>query len=196
MKRYFPLVVSLAVVVSSGCRGRWRDEDTVTQAVWSDDDSGQAYVVQRYQERHIFQIIETVTEHRGFAYEVFVQRGDGSGRRSLTGARPGQAGPDLYYMASQGGARKVVQLTSNPATQLVFNSEDFSCVVTANGRCEMVDDMTVKRMVWDAIPAAAEYFQSPESEGFGVIKFIAEDVEVLCMAEGHEPVCVELGCCC
>ena len=103
---------------------------------------------------------------------------------------------NAYYMASMSGARKVTQLTANQATQLLFNSEDFSCVVTADGRSEMVEDMTIKRIVWDAIPASGEYFESPESEAFGVIKFVADSIEVLCMAEGHEPVCIDLrGCC-
>ena len=93
--------LALALVGSSAC-SRWRNKDTVAQAVWADDDSGQAYVVQLYQERKINQILETITERRNFRYQVFTQNPDGSGRRALTSARAGQAGPDLYYVRSQG----------------------------------------------------------------------------------------------
>ena len=123
--------------------------------------------------------------------------GDGKPRMRWMGAIAQDPDDEnTYYMASQSTARKVAQLTGNPATQLVFGEQDFSCIATVNGKSEMTQDMAIKRMVWDALPGAAQYFDGPESEGFGVIKFTAESIEVLCLSEGREPVRVDLTSCC
>ena len=98
----------------------------------------------------------------------------------------------IRYMECGAQSRKMAELAANPAAQLVFNSADFSCVVTVDGVAGAVEDMDTKRMVYEAVPASADYFPSPESEMFGVIRFQATVIEVLCMSEGHEPVRVEL----
>lgn len=92
----------LGVLLATGACSRWKDKQTVSVAVWSDDDAGQAYMVQHYEERKINQILETITERRNFEYQVFVQNPNGSGRHALTSLRAGQAGPDLYYMKTRG----------------------------------------------------------------------------------------------
>jgi hypothetical protein len=103
MKRRAIATLSLAAALAatSAC-SRWKEKDTVSVAVWSDDDASQAYVVQYYEERKINQILETITERRNFEYQVFVQNPNGSGRHALTSRRPGQSGPDLFYMKTQG----------------------------------------------------------------------------------------------
>lgn len=98
----------------------------------------------------------------------------------------------VHYIVSSSKARKVAQLQGNPAVQLLFTAPDYKCIVTISGECDMVQDMAVKRMVWDAIPASADYHSSPEDEGFGVIRFRARCLEVLCVGESHEPVRVDL----
>ena len=55
----------------------------------------------------------------------------------------------------------------------------------------MIQDTDTRRMVWDAIPDSGKYFASPEDPGFGVVRFRAECMEVLCLSESHEPVRVE-----
>jgi len=92
-----------AIAATAGC-SKWKEKAVVSVAVWSDDDAGQAYAVQHYEERKINQILETVTERRNYEYQIFVQNPDGSGRHALTSLRAGQAGPDLYYMKTKGYA--------------------------------------------------------------------------------------------
>lgn len=103
MTRYVASTLALfcAVGATAAC-SPWKDKQNVSVAVWSDDDAGQAYAVQYYEERKIHQIIETITERRNYEYQVFVQSPNGSGRHALTPRRPGQAGPDLYYMKTRG----------------------------------------------------------------------------------------------
>ncbi len=104
---------------------------------------------------------------------------------------PDPARGGIFYMASFSRARKVAQIRSDPATQLLLNTTDYSCVVTLSGSCEMVDDPALKRQVWEALPGVAQYFSGPEGEDFGVIRFTAARAEILCLAESMEPVGVE-----
>jgi len=100
-RRAATLALASALALTAAC-SKWKEKDTVSVAVWSDDDAGQAYVVQHYEERKINQILETITERRNFEYQVFVQNPNGSGRHALTPRRAGQSGPDLYFMKTQG----------------------------------------------------------------------------------------------
>ena len=95
---------------------------------------------------------------------------------------------NVFYITSMVGARKVEQLRGNPATQLMYSTPNYDCVVTLDGQCELVQDMDVKRFVWEAMPAAAEHFDRPESPEFGVIRFRLTCVEVLCVDESLAPV--------
>lgn len=100
---------------------------------------------------------------------------------------------NVHYLVCGQTSRKMTQIAGNPATQLLFSNEDYTCVVTLSGRSEIVADPDTKRMVWEAIPAAARYFSGPDDPGFGVVRFRAELLEVLCLGESHEPVRVDLG---
>jgi uncharacterized pyridoxamine 5'-phosphate oxidase family protein len=101
--------------------------------------------------------------------------------------------PTVGYLACASNSRKMAQLAANPATQLVFHSEDFSCVATLDGDGREEKDLAVKRQVWAAVPMLAEYFPGPDAEIFALVRFQARRVEVLCMSEGQAPVSVELG---
>ena len=99
---------------------------------------------------------------------------------------------NVHYIVSSAKARKVAQLQANPAVQLLFTAPEYKCIVNVSGECDMVQDMEIKRMVWDAIPACADYHSGPDDPDFGVIRFRARCLEVLCVGESHEPVRVEL----
>ena len=114
-------------------------------------------------------------------------------RMRWMGALASDPGNELVrYMECGAQSRKMAELAANPAAQLVFSADDYSCVVTVDGVAGMVEDMATKKMVYEAIPASGDYFDSPESEAFGVIRFQATVIEVLCMSEGHEPVRIEM----
>ena len=60
------------------------------------------------------------------------------------------------------------------------------------GQAEMESSPDKKKWVWQKIPASAEYFDSPESQDFGVIKFTARRIEFIGEKDQHAPEVVEL----
>lgn len=98
----------------------------------------------------------------------------------------------VFYMLCGARSRKMTELAGNPAVQLMFTSEDYTCIVTLEGAAGSVDDLAVKRMVYEAIPASPKFYKSPEDPNMGVIRFQTTTIEVLCLQEGHEPVRIEL----
>ena len=99
--------------------------------------------------------------------------------------------PWVLYAASFSGARKMQQIAANPNMQLLFAKPDFSEVATLIGTAEAENSPEIKQLVWNAIPALAQYFTSPEGEDYGLIKFTTKCMELLAMQEQHEPYCVE-----
>ncbi len=99
---------------------------------------------------------------------------------------------NVYYMECGAQSRKMTELAANPAAQLVLSAKDYSCIVTVDGIAGAVEELETKRMVYDALPMSGNFFPSPEAESFGVIRFQATVIEVLCMGEAHEPVRIEL----
>ncbi len=81
-------------------------------------------------------------------------------------------------------SRKIAQLKANPAAQLVCNDEKFALVATIGGKGEVVDSKEAKQKLWEAMPVLANYLSGPDDPNFGVIKFVADKVELLNMAEG------------
>jgi len=95
------------------------------------------------------------------------------------------------YMECAAGSRKVGELSGNPAAQLLFTSDDYRCIATMDGVAGLVDDLEVKRMVYEAIPASPKFFSSPEDPNLGVIRFQTTAIEVVCMGKGG-PVHIDL----
>lgn len=96
------------------------------------------------------------------------------------------------YIECGASSRKVTEIRANPATQLLLSTQDYDCTVRISGVSEVVEDLEVKKMVWDAVPVSGQYFPSHDSPEFGVIKFTAKSFELLCMSAGMEAVTVEL----
>ncbi|MBW2457900.1 MAG: hypothetical protein JRI68_25570 [Deltaproteobacteria bacterium] len=101
MKRLNAAVAALALVAGiTSCT--WSSKENIDTVTWSDDGQGQAFLRMRWEERKVYQILETITERRGYEHQLYVQSSDGSGRRSLTDFSTGRPSPELYYMKSQG----------------------------------------------------------------------------------------------
>ena len=100
--------------------------------------------------------------------------------------------PHVGYLVCGRNSRKMRQITANPATQMLFSSEDFTCIATISGVCEIVDSQERKQWAWDRIPGAEQYYNSPENPEFGVIRFAATRVEYISLAESHETICIDL----
>ena len=98
----------------------------------------------------------------------------------------------VLYMCCGAQSRKMAQIAGNPNAQLLFSAPDFGCIVTVEGTAVAVNDPDVKRMVWENMPGAQKYFDSPVNPNFGVIEFTTKCLEVLCMNESHEPVRVSV----
>ena len=95
------------------------------------------------------------------------------------------------YLVCGANSRKITQIEGNPATELLFSAPDYACVVTLEGKSEVVGDAAVRRMVWEGMPEAHRHFDDPDSPVFGVVKFSACCLEVLCMHEEMAPTRVE-----
>lgn len=96
------LTVLLAGALLFGLAGCWSDGELFDQAVWSDDDSGQAYTRLFFEELPKLTPLSQTTHKRNFQHQVYVQNSDGSGRRAVTGVRDHQSGGTLYYMRQAG----------------------------------------------------------------------------------------------
>lgn len=94
--------VALAAIAGSGAACVWSEKETIQTVTWSDDDQGQAYLRMRWEERQVYQILETITERRSYEHQLYVQSPGGSERRALTSMRAGRPVPELYYMRTQG----------------------------------------------------------------------------------------------
>ena len=105
---------------------------------------------------------------------------------------PDPADEKVRYLVCGTQSRKMEQIAANPATQLMFSSSDYSCIVTLSGSCEPVQDAQTKQAVWEAVPGLTQYFQSVDDPNYAVLRFTICCLEVLCMGEAHEPVRVDL----
>lgn len=93
----------------------------------------------------------------------------------------------ILYSACFSGSRKTRQIAANCHMQLMFTSVDYSEVATLIGIAEKVDCPETKKLIWDTVPACADYFSAPDGEDFGVIKFTTKRLELLAMDEKPEP---------
>ena len=100
--------------------------------------------------------------------------------------------PWTFYLACGASSRKMAQIAANPSAQLMLNKPDYSEVATLSGTAEIVECLEAKKVVWEAMPQIEKYFASHDDPGFGVIRFTTRCMEVLAMAEQHEPYCFEL----
>jgi len=96
------------------------------------------------------------------------------------------------YMAAGAESRKMGQIRSEPKSQLMFQSDDYSRVGTLTGSSEVVEDAGTKQKVFAGIAAASQYFSGPDDPNFGVIKFTCRRVEMLGLTEGMGTVSTEV----
>ncbi|MCK5688456.1 hypothetical protein KAI87_04255 [Myxococcota bacterium] len=94
------LLLTLLVSLSTACS--WEGAEQIDQAVWSDDDTAQAYVKLLYYERKDPNPLSGTTQKKDFRHQIFIQDADGSNRRALTDGRTFQNGAMLYYMKRAG----------------------------------------------------------------------------------------------
>jgi len=101
--------------------------------------------------------------------------------------------PFTIWMAAGAGSRKMDQVSAHPQAQLLFQTPDFSRVITVSGHCEILDSAAVKQQLWAQMPALARYFSGPEDPHLGVLRFEAKRVELLMIQDqGREPLVAEL----
>lgn len=100
--------------------------------------------------------------------------------------------PTVGYMACHRASRKVGQLAANPAVQLLFSSDDLTCVATFSGTGTPEDDAAIRNRVWESMPMLRRHFPGPDSEDLLIIRFEARRVEVLCMRTPGRPVVIDL----
>lgn len=101
--------------------------------------------------------------------------------------------PTVGYMACNRASRKVGQLAANPAVQLLFSSDDLTCVATFMGVGAPEEDVAVRHRVWEAMPMLQRHFSGPDCEELLLIRFEARRVEVLSMKAGPRPIVIDLA---
>jgi hypothetical protein len=100
--RLSPTPVVLVLLSLFGLVGCWTDGEMVDYAVWSDDDTGQAYIKLLYEEGPKVNPLSQTHPRRNFRHQVYVQNTDGSGRRAVTDVRPHRTGNNIFYMRGEG----------------------------------------------------------------------------------------------
>jgi len=102
--------------------------------------------------------------------------------------------PLLITMACGASSRKMDHVRANPSAQLMFQTADYTTVVTLFGVCEILEDAETKRLVWDSMPALDHYFPGPDAPEFGLLRFKTQRVELLGLqTHGHEPLVADLA---
>jgi hypothetical protein len=97
---YTPLIiVVLALVGPIGC---WNETEMIDRAVWSDDDTGQAYVRLLFEEGPKVNPLSMTHPRRNFRHQLFIQNVDGSERQAVTNVQEFQTGANFYYMRQAG----------------------------------------------------------------------------------------------
>ncbi len=97
------------------------------------------------------------------------------------------------YMEAHASSRKIQQITSNPAAQLLYTCEGYSHILTLDGVADVVQDPQIRKMVYEGIPGSSRFFSGPEDPALGVIRFRTTALEVYAHAEGGGTVRVELS---
>lgn len=92
-------LVGLLGLAAAGC---WEDAESIQAAVWSDDDTSQAYVHLYFEQSSSTNPMTGQHNTRNHRHQLFVQSANGSGRRAVTGERPGAMGTAFYYMKRAG----------------------------------------------------------------------------------------------
>jgi uncharacterized pyridoxamine 5'-phosphate oxidase family protein len=100
--------------------------------------------------------------------------------------------PLTVYLVCGTGSRKLSQISDNPASQLMFHSPDFSRVATLTGRSEAVDDLEIKRRIYENVPQLAEYFSGHDDPKLALIRFTSAHVEMIGLSEGMKVDVAEL----
>ncbi len=91
--------------------------------------------------------------------------------------------PFTALMPAGVASRKMTQIRSNPCAQLLLTSEDFTCVATLDGACEIVTESDAKQRLWEALPALNGHYSGPDDPTFGAIRFRPRRVELLMSRE-------------
>jgi general stress protein 26 len=100
--------------------------------------------------------------------------------------------PLTVYLVCGTGSRKLSQISGNATSQLMFHSPDFSRVATLTGRSEAVDDLEIKRRIYENVPQLAEYFSGHDDPKLALIRFTSAHVEMIGLSEGMKVDVAEL----
>ena len=98
--------------------------------------------------------------------------------------------PWTFYLVCGVDSNKMHEIAQNPNAQLLFSQMDPWKVASLSGTAEAVDTPELRQLLWDSIPAMANYFSGVEDPGMGIIRFTSKCGEVQTM--NAEPHCFEL----
>lgn len=106
MKRLLPrLLLATAILASLGltaCNDDAVKTEQLDRVVWSDDNTEEALIVLKFEEKHSMNPLDGTTLKSNFSHQVYVQNRDGSNRHPIGNEFLGQNGFDFYYMKSAG----------------------------------------------------------------------------------------------
>lgn len=137
------------------------------------------------------ELVREIIEAVGGLHVLATVDEDGSPRMRWMGALeedPEQ--PWVFYLVCGVDSAKMDQIAQNPNAQLLFSQMDPWRVAALSGIAEAVDTPELRRLLWEAIPAMADYFSAIDDPGVGIIRFTARCAEVQTMHA--EPHCFDL----
>jgi len=97
-----------------------------------------------------------------------------------------------FYMVSGASSRKVAQLAANPRAQILAAAPEWAATVSLAGTASLVEDTSVKDMVWDSNPVVHQFFEGKQDANFAVIRFRGEELEYATMAGEPQPYIVKV----
>ncbi len=82
--------------------------------------------------------------------------------------------PFTLYMVTYRSSRKVTDIRSHSPVEMLFSRADFSEQLMVHGPAFVEPDETTRKRIWDAIPAAAQYFDGPNDPEYIVLRVEAK----------------------
>lgn len=86
--------------------------------------------------------------------------------------------PDFtIWFGTRANSRKVTEIRADPRAAVSFHNDDENAYVTLSGKAELVDNPEMLHRYWR--PAWDQFFPNAPDEGYILIKFTPEEIEIL-----------------
>jgi general stress protein 26 len=95
-----------------------------------------------------------------------------------------------FFLISMSNANKIQEIRKNPRVQVIFSSKDCKRVLTLSGNASIVQDISLRRMIYEGRKPLELY--PVFNDDFGVIRFVPVHAEYLDINVSNNPVVIKM----